>query len=696
SFGRKDCITRGCFIAYPYQITGIYGESGTGKSSLLYVLGMLLDSNCEYSYNNDILTLNNTQKEEFRNKHISFITQNSLLIETISVEKNIEFYLSQSESSYDVIQLLEMIHMEEKKNALPNSLSGGERQRIAIACALAKNSDIILGDELTSALDEDNKAIIMNLLKECAKQGKTVILVSHEKKVIEQCDRLYKIDHCELILEKEFPHNIKECKHNDCENKQKVLDTFEILFHSNKKMNIRRIINSFIVMAILFLSVSMFIQSYKASHDNEFSVEDVSNRKILAMSDENYHLKEDKFGIAIRSIVEEYPILEYNIAELNKVNNIDKIYDYYIFRNGTFRTGGNQKMSLVAKRDNKEIEKRKSTSDEPIDKHDFEFSVVPFYPEETTLKQNQGIYVDKKIAHLYQLEVGDELELELVVPFAMSKYEVESEEEGKPNWYNVSTINEQVSYKSKVAGIIEPNSNQGEIYMQYSEMQRLIDEQVQKYKSGKLVVYKDSFYGEVFDLQPYAKMVFVDKYENVLKVQNDISEVSDKIFVYSEYQSVLKLMEESAEIAMDSFKIACFGIAIFVIGAVIVELLYLKKYQSTYMMLRLIGYHHKSKRKIFLVHALWQILNILCLSTIIYLTASIPQIMMSLNMGDFGQIMGSLPDMYFVYSVYGQFSLMHLGIFISLVIVVVGVVNILMNRHYEKSDIIKWMRGNNI
>ncbi|MEG0593254.1 MAG: hypothetical protein RR512_08040, partial [Coprobacillus sp.] len=321
---------------------------------------------------------------------------------------------------------------------------------------------------------------------------------------------------------------------------------------------------------------------------------------------------------------------------------------------------------------------------------------VPFYPEETTLKQNQGIYVDKKIAHLYQLEVGDELELELVVPFAMSKYEVESEEEGKPNWYNVSTINEQVSYKSKVAGIIEPNSNQGEIYMQYSEMQRLIDEQVQKYKSGKLVVYKDSFYGEVFDLQPYAKMVFVDKYENVLKVQNDISKVSDKIFVYSEYQSVLKLMEESAEIAMDSFKIACFGIAIFVIGAVIVELLYLKKYQSTYMMLRLIGYHHKSKRKIFLVHALWQILNILCLSTIIYLTASIPQIMMSLNMGDFGQIMGSLPDMYFVYSVYGQFSLMHLGIFISLVIVVVGVVNILMNRHYEKSDIIKWMRGNNI
>jgi ABC-type lipoprotein export system ATPase subunit len=162
-FDRKECIRNGDFKAYPYQITGIYGESGTGKSSLLYILGMLSNQQHEYYYNNKQLILNDKEKAKFRNQHISFITQNSLLIETISVEKNIEYYLLQSQSKHSVDELLEMVNLKDKKDAMPVSLSTGERQRIAIACALAKDSDIILGDELTSALDDENSDIIMKL-----------------------------------------------------------------------------------------------------------------------------------------------------------------------------------------------------------------------------------------------------------------------------------------------------------------------------------------------------------------------------------------------------------------------------------------------------------------------------------------------------------------------------------------------------
>ena len=80
-------------------------------------------------------------------------------------------------------KLLEMVNLADKKNSMPSSLSGGERQRAAIACAIAKDSDIILGDEVTSALDEDNKKTVMKLLRECANKGKTVILVSQAESV---------------------------------------------------------------------------------------------------------------------------------------------------------------------------------------------------------------------------------------------------------------------------------------------------------------------------------------------------------------------------------------------------------------------------------------------------------------------------------------------------------------------------------
>ena len=91
SFGKKECIRNGHFIAYPFQITSIIGESGTGKSSLLYLIGMLSSKKHKYYYNNQLLELDEKQKFDFRDKHISFVTQNNLLIETISVEKFLNF-----------------------------------------------------------------------------------------------------------------------------------------------------------------------------------------------------------------------------------------------------------------------------------------------------------------------------------------------------------------------------------------------------------------------------------------------------------------------------------------------------------------------------------------------------------------------------------------------------------------------------
>lgn len=112
-----------------------------------------------------------------------------------------------SKSNYTVDDLLKEINLQDKKHAMPNNLSGGERQRVALACAIAKDSKIILGDEITSALDDGNKEIVIRILRKYADQGKIVILVSHEDNVIENSDRVYRIEHLELILEKETSTN---------------------------------------------------------------------------------------------------------------------------------------------------------------------------------------------------------------------------------------------------------------------------------------------------------------------------------------------------------------------------------------------------------------------------------------------------------------------------------------------------------
>ena len=93
SFGKKECIKNGHFKAYPYQITSIIGESGTGKSSLLYLIAMLTSKSCKYYYNGKLLEFNEKDKSNFRNKEISFIIQDSILIDTISVEEKIKLYL---------------------------------------------------------------------------------------------------------------------------------------------------------------------------------------------------------------------------------------------------------------------------------------------------------------------------------------------------------------------------------------------------------------------------------------------------------------------------------------------------------------------------------------------------------------------------------------------------------------------------
>lgn len=701
SFGKKECIRNGHFIAYPFQITSIIGESGTGKSSLLYLIGMLSSKKYKYYYNNELLELDEKQKFDFRDKHISFVTQNNLLIETISVEKNLEFYFQRSNGFYTVDELLDKINLTDKRKAMPRNLSGGERQRVAIACALAKNSDIILADEITSALDDSNKEIIMRLFREYANLGKTVILVTHENDVIEKSDRIYRLEHLELILEKDNEPNQEIIKEQIIKNKSSLLKNFEILFYSNRKYNWRRILISFIVMIMIFISASIFNHDYKKTNFGSFSTSDLTNVKLLVFSDETgfYHKNRDAFGYGMHQIIYQQPILPSIVEHLNEIEHIDKSYDYYTFEYSSLTENNEYNdMKIKVLRDDQEISKHEITDEDIVGSNSYSFSVLPYYDEDN-FESDEGVYINTNIAYYYNIEIGDTLELELNVPYAMikSKEVISGNQEITPNAYHsVTCLSEQVSYKAEVLGIIESNSSfNNEIYLPCNIMQEMIDEQISRYKNNEIKINYDTYeeYSTIEDLKPYAKAIFVDKEENVLKVQNDINKISDQIFAYNEYQNILDLESMNNQLISDTLKTALFGITVFVLGALIVEFLYLKKYKSIYMMLKLIGYNNQEKNKLFILHGLWQLLIAFCLSMLMYIFASIPLILATIRNQNYYDVLLDFPELYIIYVTYSKFSWQHFIFFACFLVIIISSVHCSIKIFYDKQNLVKWVRG---
>ena len=184
------------------EIFGIIGLSGAGKSTLIRCINLLEKPTSGEVYINDVDITKVSKKEllKMRTK-IGMIFQGFNLLEQKTVLQNVLFPLEitktdKVEAINKALELLKLVGLEHKVNNYPSQLSGGEKQRVAIARALTTNPDVILSDEATSALDPNTTQTILTLLKKINKEyGITIIVITHEMKVIEQlCDRVAIID----------------------------------------------------------------------------------------------------------------------------------------------------------------------------------------------------------------------------------------------------------------------------------------------------------------------------------------------------------------------------------------------------------------------------------------------------------------------------------------------------------------------
>lgn len=196
---KVDALKKTDFQAERGELIAVIGPSGSGKSTFLTIAGGLLSPTSGDIFINDknIASLSEKELSKVRLKEIGFILQASNLIPFLTVDKQMKLLdkvKKDNMNKQELEQLYDDLGIADLRNKYPSDLSGGERQRVAIAKALYSNPSIILADEPTASLDSDRAYEVMQLLKNETKNKKTTtIVVTHDIRLVEYCDKVYKM-----------------------------------------------------------------------------------------------------------------------------------------------------------------------------------------------------------------------------------------------------------------------------------------------------------------------------------------------------------------------------------------------------------------------------------------------------------------------------------------------------------------------
>jgi len=182
------------------ELVAIMGSSGSGKSTMLNVLGLLDDfDEGSYQLNGQSMQgLSEKAAARYRSDFLGFVFQSFNLISYKTALENVALPLyyqgvPRKERQAKALAYLEKVGLADWAEHLPNQMSGGQKQRVAIARALIANPKVILADEPTGALDSVTSDEVMALLKEINKEGITIVVVTHENEIAEQCDRVIRL-----------------------------------------------------------------------------------------------------------------------------------------------------------------------------------------------------------------------------------------------------------------------------------------------------------------------------------------------------------------------------------------------------------------------------------------------------------------------------------------------------------------------
>lgn len=204
---RLDVLRGTSFDVEKGQVVAIVGASGTGKSTLLHIIGALdrPDSGSVLLNGEDMFSMDDHKLAAFRNRHMGFVFQFHHLLPEFSARENIAIPAmiggaNMADAERRANELLDIVKVSHRADARPSELSGGEQQRVAVARALANAPRIVLADEPSGNLDEDNAGMLHELLWTLAReQGQTFVIVTHDADLAARADATLRLHEGRLL-----------------------------------------------------------------------------------------------------------------------------------------------------------------------------------------------------------------------------------------------------------------------------------------------------------------------------------------------------------------------------------------------------------------------------------------------------------------------------------------------------------------
>lgn len=325
----------------------ISGKSGCGKTTLLYVVSLLSNySNTIYHWDDQqIDNLSDEKIAMIRKNQIGYILQDlELISENLTLRDNIKCMFALTNKKDDWAKVDEYMHKMNLDGLLDqkiDELSRGQRQRFALVLALIKDAKLIILDEPTSSLDKDNTVKLMEYLQIIAKKyHKMIVVASHDKYVINNCDVLYEIENCHLVLKKQTL--IKESVSTIKDDTKISNDFYKIYNKSNYKATklLMKLIYMIMIIAICIgpAILTMYINEIKQLYDQY-----ASNEIIVVNSDEN-----------LLNVLYDGKANVFSIEQINMLKEIEHVIDvdYYWQLEGVLNFGKDTKnITVIPKKD---------------------------------------------------------------------------------------------------------------------------------------------------------------------------------------------------------------------------------------------------------------------------------------------------------------------------------------------------------
>ena len=305
SFGDKVILNNASFHTSPGVLTIIRGKSGSGKSTFLKAFQFAYE--CEYIYEGQRMDeLDQDSRQQFIYDHMVNVPQIPLFIEGMTIEEHIKQLVKLGYQRNDIYE--EKFGIASLKKKYPRNLSGGEKTRVSIYLAIMSQPEILILDEPTAALDASYAIEMIKYLKEYAEEGHYVIVATHDQRMIEEADVLYKVDQT-LILEKE---------------NQRETSLISQIPHNHKLFNLRFSHRTFRIVMNILVAFTMIICAYSYNIYGHYNAS--YEQKINTIASRDLTVYKEKMSNDYYSYNgSEFPMTQSDYKKIKSVKNVESV-----------------------------------------------------------------------------------------------------------------------------------------------------------------------------------------------------------------------------------------------------------------------------------------------------------------------------------------------------------------------------------